>query len=156
MLKDIVKLINESSILYDNENLSLPFFRINNEKEELLFFTFTVEFNIAEKKNNINIGRGFIVKIEDCLVLEQFELPKEVPYVSDRVFQSLPEIQEDIQFSYDDMIALSDNMLSCNYSVESIKLYAAAFEQYVSIQTKQAYIYISKEYFEKLSMIIYG
>lgn len=150
MLKDIVKAVNNGSILYDNENLSLPFFRVINGKEELVFFTYIIEFNITKKQNVIGIGRGFVVKIEDSLVLEQFDLPKEVPQISDKVFHNLPEIKEYAKINYDEMVALTDNMISCCYSTESINLYALAFEQFVSKQTKQIYMYISEQYFKDL------
>ena len=155
MLKDIVNYINEGSILYDNENLSLPFFRLNNSEEELVFFTYTIEFSLAKRQNKIGIGRGFIVKIEDTLILEQFDLPREVPYVSDKVFYNLPEMKKYVKFNYDEMVALTDNMLNCHYSTDSINLYALAFEQYVSTQTKQIYMFISEEYFKELNRRIF-
>lgn len=153
MLADIVKRINEGSILYEGENLSLPFFRFNNGNEELVFFTYTLEFDIAKMQNNIVIGRGFIVTIEDSLILEEFELPKEIPYIREKVFKNMPELAENTQFDYDEMIALSDNMLNCNYSTDSVNFYALAFEQYTSQYTKQIYMYIGEEYFDKLNEI---
>lgn len=68
----------------------------------------------------------------------------------DRIFDNLLELQENKQRSYNEMVELTDNMLNCNYSKESVELYALAFEQYASQQTKQIYMYISGEYFEQL------
>lgn len=154
MLADIIKCINEGTILYDGENLSLPFFRLNNGNEELVFFTYYIEFNIDRKENSIVIGRGFVIKMDESLVLEEFELPNEISYIREKVFAGLPELVEDTQFDYNEMIALSDNMINSSYSTNSVKLYALAFEQYTSEYTKQIYMYIGEEYFNKLNEIV--
>lgn len=154
MLTDIVKCINQGAILYDNENLSIPFFRFNNGKEELVFFTYVIKFNIEKKQNETVLGRCFCVTIEDNLIIEEIELSKDIPYMRDKVFTKLPELEEDTCFDYDEILALSDNMLNCNYSFDSVKLFALTFEKYTSEYTKQIYMYIGEEYFNKLNEIV--
>lgn len=154
MITEIIKCINEGSILYDGENLSLPFFRLSNGNEELVIFTYYIEFDFENKENSIVPSRGFVVTVDESLALEEFELPNEILYIREKVFDNLPELVEDTQFDYNEMIALLDNMINSGYSTNSVKLYALAFEQYTSEDTKQVYMNIGEEYFNKLNEIV--
>lgn len=153
MVKNVIKNICEADVLYDNENLSLPILKKNQNDYKLGFFTYKIEFNFQDNIKKILPQRELILDFNDEILVNEVEFIEEISYVRNLCFPNLLDYSNENK-DYDQLVELFDNVIISDFEYNKVKEYAMAFEKYVSENMKQIYLTISLFFFDYINEIL--
>lgn len=147
-LIQIVDKLNSLEILFDNENLSVPFFKITDNDVVMSFFTYSLEFTnpivVTVPERIIKIMDKGHIQVDD-FAIEIFN--NNNPYFYGC---NCPKGAG----SYELLLVTIEKMIESEFSVETVKLFQEMFNKCVSHQLAQIYLNVGIDYFEYLSEII--
>ena len=148
LIQEIIDRINSADIIFDNESLSLPFFRKEKEKISLVLFTYSMSFDFNLPASEIFLGRG--LEIKENGEVNFFDI-KDISLGYKQIFpySLLPGKKE-----YGEVVQSMQHMIDSGYTAESVKRYAMDFNSFVSEKLMLPYWKLGEKYFKWIAGIL--
>ena len=148
LIQEIIDRINSADIIFDNESLSLPFFRKEKEKISLVLFTYSMSFDFNLPASEIFLGRG--LEIKENGEVNFFDI-KDISLGYKQIFpySLLPGKKE-----YGEVVQSMQHMIDSGYTAESVQRYAMDFNSFVPENLMLPYWELGKDYFEWICGIL--
>lgn len=148
LIQEIIDRINSTDIIFDNESLSLPFFRKEKEKISLVLFTYSMSFDFNLPASEIFLGRG--LEIKENGEVNFFDI-KDISLGYKQIFpySLLPGKKE-----YGEVVQSMQHMIDSGYTAESVQRYAMDFNSFVPENLMLPYWELGKDYFEWICGIL--
>lgn len=148
LIQEIIDRINSADIIFDNESLSLPFFRKEKEKISMVLFTYSMSFDFNLPASEIFLGRG--LEIKENGEVNFFDI-KDISLGYKQIFpySLLPGKKE-----YGEVVQSMQHMIDSGYTAESVQRYAMDFNSFVPENLMLPYWELGKDYFEWICGIL--
>ena len=146
----IIDDINGANLLYDNENLSAPIFKVTEQAVSLCFFTYTLEVNFSAKKRRLIPSRK--IDLLDDGNIQLIDLTETIQVINSTLFYGNEHGGK--EYSYKKMLEATLEMTNNDHSVESVLAYQKVFNEYLSSEMAQIYLNVGRDYYEYLQRII--
>lgn len=148
LIQEIIDQIDSAGIIFDNESLSLPFFRKEEEKISMVLFTYSMSFDFNLPAPELFLGRG--LEIKESGEVTFFDI-KDISLGYKQIFpySLLPGKKE-----YGEVLQSMQHMIDSGYTAESVKKYAMDFNSFVPEKLMLPYWKLGKKYFKWIAGII--
>lgn len=148
LIREMINQINKASIIYENESLSLPFFKEEKGYMEMIIFTYRFHFDFHSDEPSVLLGRG--LKIMENGEVSFFDI--------DHIKLGKKELfscgKREERTSYQDVLQSMQEMIDHDFTVESVQKYVLDFNSHVVEELSLPYWELGKEYFEWLKCLI--
>lgn len=148
LIQEIIDRINSADIIFDNESLSLPFFRKEKEKISMVLFTYSMSFDFNLPASEIFLGRG--LEIKESGEVTFFNITDiSLGYKQIFPYSLLPGKKE-----YGEVVQSMQHMIDSGYTAESVKRYAMDFNSFVPEKLMLPYWKLGEKYFKWIAGIL--